>query len=419
MQKNRREFIVNGIKTTALTSTLTALSYKNVLGSNEQIRVGMIGCGGRGRWHIGWLHRTSVSMPVSIIAVCDIWDQNRKLGSDEVEKRFEEKPKAYQNHEDLLSNPDIDAVVIATPDHHHCPHLIDAVNAGKDVYVEKPIATTLEELKKAYDVVTQSKQIVQNGTQGRSSKGALAAKEFIQSGQLGKVIRVEESRSHYVPYWNNYGKPESEKETDWNEFLADREARPFDPDRHGSWMGYKEYSPNTIGGWMSHFSDFVHFATDCGYPVSSVSHGGIYSPTSVDVRTCPDTVTAIVDYPEGFSTLFTTHFGNGANNYTMFFGTKGVMRIGDPDGNVNGIQPLVSGEGSEHPNRIEGETLLPEIPQKDHMENWLECIQTRKQPNANMEQGYKQGVAVLLAEAARLEERKMLYVHDEKVFKHS
>jgi predicted dehydrogenase len=338
------------------------------------------------------------------------------LGANEVEKRFGVMPKLYKNHEELLSSRDIDAVVIATPDHQHCPHLMDAVNAGKDAYVEKPIATNIDELKQAYDVVIQSKQIVQNGTQGRSSKGALATRAFIQSGQLGKLLRVEESRSHYNPYWNNYSKPKNETETDWKEFLSNRQYRPFDADRHGSWMGYKEFSPNTIGGWMSHFSDFVHFATGCEFPVSAIAHGGIYSPTSESVRTCPDTVTAIVDYPEGFSTLFTTHFGNAANDYTIFFGTKGIMRINEPDGNSDGILPRVSGEGSEHPEKIQTDMTLPEISQKDHMENWLNCIQTREQPNANMEQGYKQGITVLLAETARLEERKMVYSHKEKSF---
>ena len=114
--------------------------------------------------------------------------------------------------------------------------------------------------------------------------------------------------------------------------------------------------------------------------------------------------------PLGFSTLFMTHFGNGANNYTMAFGTKGTMTLNDPDGNVDGIGPRVSGEGSEHPEKLsDQETYLKEISQDDHMVNWLKCIKSRDLPNAHMEHGYKQGVAVLLAEEARVQERKMKF----------
>jgi predicted dehydrogenase len=300
-------------------------------------------------------------------------------------------------------------VIIATPDHQHCGQLMDAVQAGKDAYVEKPIAVNLDELNKAYDVVMESAQIVQNGTQGRSSAGALTTRNFLQEGKLGKIIRIEESRSQYYPYWNHYEKPESEKVTDWEAFLFNQPDRPFDPDQHGSWMGYKAYSPNTIGGWMSHMSDFIHYVTGADYPVSAIAHGGIYSPTSHEARTCPDTVTAILDYAEGFSTLFTTHFGNGANNYDLIFGSRGTMRINPPDGNDNGINPRVSGEGSEHPEKLGEETKLELIPHDDHMVNFLKCIVSREQPNAHMGHGHKQGVAVLLAEAARVNERKMKY----------
>lgn len=416
MKNTRREFISTSVKSTLFTATFSALSYRRVLGANDTIQIGMIGCGGRARWHIGWIQRSSSVVPAHISAVCDIWDEKRLTGSDEVEKRFGSRPQLYQNYQEMLEKANLDAVVIATPDHQHCPQLIDAVKSGKDVYVEKPAASKLDELIQAYNAVKQSRQIVQNGTQGRSSKGAAAAKEFIQSGQLGKVLRIEESRSHYKPYWNNYHNPENETVTDWNAFLLNRPKRAFDADQHGAWMGYKDFSPNTIGGWMSHFSDFMHYATGCGFPVSAVAHGGIYSPTSEAQRTCPDTVTAIVDYPDGFSTLFTTHFGNAANDYTIIFGSKGIMRINEPDGNRDGINPVVSGEGSEHPEKIANVMKLEEIAQDDHMVNWLKCIQARTQPNANMEQGYKQGIAVLLAETARVEERKVLYNHEKKCF---
>ncbi len=409
--QNRRSFIKHSITTSTAIATSFAINQNRVLGANERIRIGMIGCGWRSQHHVGWIQRSSQEVPAEVIAVCDVWEKKLNDGAAKVKERFEKEPVRYTGHRKLLENKDIDAVVIATPDHQHSPQLIDAVQAGKDAYVEKPIASDLDILNQAYDAVTATGRIVQNGTQGRSSKGARAAMEFIQSGKLGKVLRIEESRSHYIPYWNHYETPQSKDATHWDKFLMHLPPRPFDADRHGHWMGYKEYSPNTIGGWMSHLSDFVHYLTNCGYPVSSIAHGGIYSPTSEEQRTCPDTVTAIVDYPEGFTTLFTTHFGNGANDYTLIFGTKGTMRIHEPDGNhSDGIYPRVSGEGSEHPGRLPmEEKVLEEIPQDNHMINWLKCIKSREQPNANMEAGYKQGIAVLLAERARINERKMIF----------
>lgn len=395
---------------TSLAVAASAASAHSLHAANETIRIGVIGCGGRGSWHIGWIHRSSQEVPAEIVAVSDVWLDKMKAAADQVEQRFGKAPKQYQNYKELLDDSSIDAVLIATPDHQHCPQLIDAVKAGKDVYVEKPIASNLEQLNEAYDVVTASDRVVQHGTQGRSSPGSLAAKQFIQDGKLGHILRFEHSRSAYNPYWNNYQKPSGPDVTDWNSFLLNLPQSPFDADKHGHWMGYAKFSPNTIGGWMSHYSDFIHFLTDCGMPQSAIAHGGIYSPTSEDQRTNPDTVTAIVDYAEGFSTLFTTHFGNGANNYCMIFGTKGTMKINDPDGNVDGMHPRVSGEGSEHPERLPDEyTELDVIPQDDHMTNWLKCIKSREQPNAHMKYGYMHGVAVLVADLARVYERKMVY----------
>lgn len=412
--QTRREFIkrsaVTGVAIGAMASSSTAASYGRISGANDRIRVGMIGCGGRSRYHMGWIHRCSREENVAIVAACDIWIKQRERATEIIKERFGMAPRIYKYYQDLLDDPEIDGVVIATPDHQHCAQLCDAVRANKDVYVEKPICNDLDELNRAYDVVKSSKSVVQHGTQGRSSRGAGSAREFFQSGKLGKLLRVEECRSHYVPYWNNYRGPEKEEETDWKAFLMHLPYRPFNPDQHAAWMGYRDFSTGTVGGWMSHFSDFIHYVTGCGFPVHGVAQGGIYSPTSVKGRTCPDTVTVILEYAEGFTTSYTTHFGNAANNYTIFFGSKGIMEIGYPDGNSpGGINPRVSGEGSEHPEKVSETMELEEIKQDDHMLNWLKCMRSRKAPHADMEAGYMQGVAVVLGDRAWMEGRKMVF----------
>ncbi|MBI1387011.1 MAG: hypothetical protein GC154_01005 [bacterium] len=409
-QTSRRNFL----QATAAMSAIAASSYARAAGANERIHIGMIGTGGRGRYHIGWLHRVSETEPLEITGACDIWKNNREAGLAEIEKRFNNKPTGFTDYRVLLADPDIDAVLIATPDHQHCGMLIDAVKAGKDAYVEKPIAMELDVLNRAYDAVTASDRIVQHGTQGRSSAGAAAIRDFIQSGKLGKILRVEESRSFYTPYWNNYAVPESESDTDWKAFLYGRPAQPFDADKHGHWMGYRDFSSGTVGGWMSHLSDFIHYATGCGYPQNAVSQGGIYSPTSDPRRTCTDTVTAILEYAEGFTMLFTTHFGNGANDYVLIMGTKGTMSIGAPDGNDSGMRGQVSGVGSDHPDRVASEIELDNTTDEDHMTNWVRCMRSRKQPAACMEWGYRHGVACILGDRAWEEGRKMAFDREKR-----
>jgi predicted dehydrogenase len=349
------------------------------------------------------------------MAACDIWNQQREQAAQVIKERFSVDAKRYKEYQKMLEDSDIDGVIIATPDHQHCRQVCDAVRANKDAYVEKPISNGLEELNETYKVVKSSQSILQHGTQGRSSTGAAGAKAFFQSGKLGKLLRVDECRSHYIPYWNQYKGPEKEEDTDWKAFLMNVPHRPFNSDQHGAWMGYRDFSTGTVGGWMSHMSDFIHYVTGCGFPVYAVTQGGIYSPTSVKGRTCPDTVTAILEYAEGFTTSYTTHFGNAANDYMIFFGAKGIMRISYPDGNSpGGIDPRVSGEGSEHPDKIAEGIAVEKIEQDDHMLNWLRCMRSRKQPNADMDAGYMQGVAVVLADRAYVEGRKMRFDPERK-----
>ncbi len=411
---NRRQFIREGLAAGAaagmMASGLNAAGYGRVIGSNDRIRVAHVGCGGRATRLMQEVHNSSEKANATSVAVCDIWRQNREKMGAEVEKLYGSKPVLYKDYRQVLDQADVDAVVFGTPDHQHCGQLIDAVQAGKDVYVEKPICLDMEELNKAYDTVTGSKAVVQMGTQGRSDPGTAAAREFLASGKLGKLFRVESWISRYEPYWNDYVGPESESDTDWRAFLYNRPYRPFNSDQHGAWMGYHEFSTGPIGGWMSHYSDFVHAATGCGLPLNAVCHGGIFAPTSDRRRTAPDTVTCMLEYPEGFVTEFTTHFGNTINSQTtIFYGDKGVMRT--LFGHAPRV-PVVSGEGSEHPDRIASEMTL-EAPKPNHhmlhMLNWLECVRSRKQPVANMDAGYMQGVAVVMGDMAYVKGCKVVF----------
>lgn len=406
----RRGFIERGLAAGAagLAATgLDARAYGRAAGAGERIRIGQIGCGGRNRWHTQSVKNVADQGNAAVVAACDIWKQQLQSMAAHVKRRFDLDPKLHADHRSLLESKDIDAVIIATPDHQHCAQLVDAVNAGKDVYIEKPIAMDMAELNRAYDAVKASKSVVQHGTQGRSSPGTAALRALHQAGTLGKLFRVESTETAYTPYWNHYACPEKESDTDWKAFLHGRSDRPFDPDQHGSWMGYHDFSSGPIGGWMSHFSDFVHAATGCGLPVSAIAHGGIFAPTTDRRRTTPDTVTVLLEYAEGFVTQFSTHFGSGVDNETTtFFFEKGVVRsaFGHNPG-----EPVVTGEGSEHPQRPREKKALECPPTQDHMLNWLECIRTRKRPAADMEAGYRHGVAVILGDVAYVTGRRAVF----------
>lgn len=168
----RRRFIQRSLSAGAAGLAATGLgagAYGRAMGANDRIRIGQLGCGGRNRWHTQWVKNVADQANAAVIAACDIWKQQLESMGAHIKRRFDLDPKLYADSRQLLDDRDIDAIIIATPDHQHCAQLIDAVSAGKDAYIEKPIAMELDELNRAQDAVRASKAVVQHGTQGRSS----------------------------------------------------------------------------------------------------------------------------------------------------------------------------------------------------------------------------------------------------------
>lgn len=413
-ETNRREFLRSSILAGATVGTvahLSAASYGRIIGSNERINLGVIGCGIRGRYIVENMIPPA-NADLRIVAVSDIWKHRMGTYPDQVAKLFDEKPQAYADYRDVLENQDIDAVIIATPAHQHCGQLIDAVSAGKHVYVEKPIAPlmeSLDELNKCYDVVKASDVVVQHGTQGISGPQMPALRDFLASGRLGKMFRVEASVSLIQPYWNYYTDgPKTEDETNWKQFLYGKPDRPFDPDVHAAWMGYYDYSSGPMCGWMSHFSNFVHAVTESECPRTATAWGGRYTPNSDRRRTAPDNVCVVLEYDDGFYTQFVSHFGSEYNTETTnFMLEKGMVkcRFGHDPGN-----PVFSSEGVS--DEVPEQKLLDEDPQYPgaaHIRDWAQAIRNNTQPVANMDLGYKQGIAVVMADTAYRLQRKVAF----------
>jgi predicted dehydrogenase len=388
---SRREFLG-----TAAVAAVTVGSgvTSNIIGANSRINLAVLGIGQRG------LLKEAVQFAdesgIRIAALCDTWKDRRDLGAAYVKEKLGYEPDKQIDYQDVFSRKDIDAVLISTPDHQHCAMLSAAVKAGKDVYVEKPLAFDFDELKKSVADVRNSGQVVQVGTQIRSLPASRGARELYESGKLGKVFKIEQSRNAKTPFWHQKARPNlKEAEVDWARFLFNRKGRDFDPDVYSAWMGYREFCLGVHTQLMVHFIDTVHYITGAVYPekVTALANTYIYK----DKRTCADAMEVLMDYPkDGFLVRYGTSFGAGDGNFFRFYGENGTLNaskwswndpftIEEKDGKAAGQAPLGK---STH-----------------HMKNFFNCIKSREKPSADIESGLGHAVASLMAEKSIVEGR--------------
>ena len=393
---NRREFGVG------LVASASLAAVQNVRGANDRIRVAIVGNGRRALLKDVLAVREATNAEVAV--VCEAWRQKREEGVARVKQETGKAPEECVHFEDVLARKDIDAVIIGTPDHTHSLMLRRAANAKKDVYVEKPLAMNMAELIAGVDAAKRNGIVVQIGTQLRSSECPNRVREFVSAGGLGKLLKIEQSRNDYEPYWMSYGGPSffqlkpREADVDWKAFLMNAPQRPFDAVRYQNWYGFRDYSQGPHTNLMVHFIDLVHFITGAKHPKSVVAHGGTYRWKGP--YNCPDSVEVALEYPEDFLVRYCSVFGNSANSYTKYIGTRGVI-------DFKGC--TVSGEGSGEPDKILPGTELPQVSTVPHMQNFFECMRTRKPPIAPIEAGFSHGVAVIMADMALVAGRRMVY----------
>ena len=397
---SRRKFLagaVAGGTSLALTApgaSQTAQSYSQIIGANERINIGIIGCGNRGRGaHMTGVNAHAKEENIEIIAVCDPYRLHRQQAAALTKKWTNREAQQYISHRELLARDDIDAVMIASCDHQHTTHLKDAAEAGKDIYVEKPLAMEMDRLNAAVDAVKAANVIVQVGTQLRSMASFTGCKALYESGIFGRVSRIEQIRNAERPYWYSYINKEVKKEdVEWGEFLMHRPWRPFDPVLFSGWYGYAEFSDGPLPGLGSHYIDLVHYITGAEFPTSCVCMGGVYTWKDENHFTCPDQIEAVWQYEEGFMSVYTTNFGNGFGNRFRLSGDAGVLKMD------KWSEPVYTAEGgSKNKGTIRGENKVTEIPMPDHFLDWLQCIRSRQTPNASIDAGYQHAVACLMA----------------------
>lgn len=442
---DRRTFVKQaGI--TALVAGMDARSYARILGANDRVRLGQLGCGTRSEGHVHMAQLASKEFPVEVVAVCDIWSMARERRAAQVKKQFGTDPAAYKYSEEMLARKDIDGVMIATGDFQHAKLCIDVVRAGKDCYVEKPFANVLDEAKEARDVVKASKQVVQMGTQHRTEPYIRRVRDIIRSGRIGKVVQIEqewnvnEERWRFVEAdtgispqmlmdegmeWKSwlYGRKSQlkEEDTDWKRWLLGKPHRAFDPHVYLEFRLYKDYSSGIFDQWLSHGCDMVHLWMDESYPESVTANGGIY--IWKDGRDNPDTCVTAITYPKGFLYTYKTTFGNSYRSFSRIQGRDGTIANYGGEGaslftltdegarkeyDPNDTGPIYSQLPIEALAREHQETLrIPGAPAPNslgpgdddaaHLLDWLYSMRDRKEPGATVDNGFSHSIVCIMA----------------------
>ncbi len=398
----------------------TALSYGRILGANDRISLGHVGVGRRGT-ELGEIVARLKAKNVEMTAVCDLWKVNREAAVGRAAAAYGRAPRAFQYMQDLLALKDVDAVLVSTADFQHATHLKLVAEAGKDCYCEKPMANDLAEAKAAREAVLSKPLIVQVGTQHRSEPYQNAAHDFIKTGALGDVTKVEIVWNYHGPRWR--GRPEvsqlKEQDTDWRRWLLGKPFRPFDPRMYFEFRLYKDFSSGIPDQWMSHGIDLVHYFLDDSFPRSVVASGGVFAWK--DGRENPDTFQALLEYPKGFLVSYSTSFGNDSDSFTRIMGKAATLINLGGEGSPRWKWVEEKGTHEDDPNvkraeryiTVPGDDRIPPAAMGDddtsHMANWLECLRSRKAPNATVHHGFAHSVACIMAARACREGRKLYW----------
>lgn len=386
---------------------LAASSVAPLLGqapapANDRIRVGVIGAGGQGRGNMGVFQRFK---EFEIAALCDVNQEQlaRTL------QRLESKPDTYGDYRRLLDRKDIDVVIIATPDHWHALQCIHACQAGKDVYVEKPLALTIREGRRMVEAARAAKRVVQVGTQQRSGRHFQRAVELIKDGKIGRVsfVRCWTHENNYPAGIGNPPDAEPPATLDWDSWLGPAPKVPWNPNRSSTnFRWFWDYAGGKITDWGTHLIDIVHWALDVdviGGPRAVSAHGG--KLLLQDNRETPDTMEVVYEYAGFFMTYSSRELNarpvENKNYGIQFFGTDGSLFI-DRDGfEVNPETARVDqGEyffRSNYRNVRGGDQYQHNV---NHVRNFLECLKSRERPNSDIEIGHRSTAAAHLGNIA-------------------
>ena len=367
------------------TTTPAAIPERRVIGANDRIRVGAIGTGGRGSADLAaFLTRADVD----VVAVTDAYTKYRERGVAACKKKLPQVAE-YIRFEEMIEKEQLDAVMIATPDHTHAPAIMMALDAGLDVYTEKPMTLTWEDAKMVRDRALETKAIIQVGTQLRSMPMYQKARDVVQAGEIGKLLAVRVNRDAAGPSMGSPRIPDGAQpsEIDWEVFLRNTKPYPVDLRRYFMWRHFVEYSNGVLSDLMCHHIDLCHMITGCGMPAKVMAVGGIFIYD--DGRSTPDTVSAVVQYPEQFVFTYSTCGANGKYGLVeKYLGSEGTIEI-------DGMREMTIWRGDKK-EVVQSAGILD----KPHVDNFIESMRSRKQPIAPVSAGFQAATACHMALAS-------------------
>ena len=390
----RRDFLKQ-----AAIGTAAFMMYppSRVLGANDRVRVGMIGVGGRGTE----LLKQVLAVPnAELVAVADTYSRRRSEA-----KAHAPNIQLFNDYRQLLGQKDIDAVIVASPLHIHARHFLDTLAAGKDLYSEKTMTWSIPEAEQCLQAAKSSDRVVQIGLQHESDGSLADTKQWIKDGVVGKVTMVQSWMSRNTRHGHGqWVRPIPSDcipdNLNWDAFLNGRSTQPFDANKFINWRLFWQFSGGNITENMIHQISWIMSALDLKIPTAAVMSGGVFSEK--DGREVPDTISVTIEFPQDVivnwqSTFSNSHYGLGEH----ILGSDGTIE------HVAGEQDMVTGKSKEATryfpekvNRPDGAALVGNTPDQNHMANFIDCVRSRKQPNATVEIGYLSAVAGHMANLA-------------------
>ncbi|MBI1355399.1 MAG: gfo/Idh/MocA family oxidoreductase [Acidobacteria bacterium] len=420
---NRRQFLGAGGMALAASASAAPQSSR----ANSKTQVGMIGVGGRG----SSLMRLVLGMEeggagVHVQAVCDVYEKRKQLAQERSKAEF-----ATLDYREVLGRKDVDAVIVATPDHWHATIAIEAMRAGKDVYLEKPMTHTIEEAKKVVQVVKETRRVLQVGSQTTSKDQWWKARKAIQDGMIGKLISSQGSyhRNSIAGEWNST--PERGNRSwqieaqagpnakgvdyiDWDMWLGPAEKREFDPQRYFRFRKFWDYSGGVATDLFYHVVAPLQICWgEPQFPHRVVSSGGIWAFPDREV---PDTFNLLADFPKKHSLVLSASMANSTHIPGLIRGQKGTITMVD-HGQFEGATDHITVAAeriyeAEFEEKFGGykavDIPVAETPEDAHMANFLECVRTRQKPHLDADTGYHAQVIITMG-VQSFRESKVLF----------
>jgi len=425
MNNSRRTFI----KSSALGAAgitiggmgMMAKSYGNIIGSNNKIRVGILGFSDRFRHSLGKAFlKYAPEMNFEFFTVCDIWNRRRDEGQAWYKAETGGTIGTARNTDELWDQKP-DAVIISTADFQHALHLAEAVNAGAHVFCEKPYAETMDDGNFALEAARKAKKVIQIGSQRRSGVNYHAAHDYIRSGKFGQIVGVEMTWNVNQPgRWRlpHLTSQIKESDTDWKRYLMNRPYEPWDPRKYLEYRLFWPYSSGIPGQWMAHQIDTVHWFSHLDYPRSAVANGGVY--LWKDGRSNYDTMTAVFDYgpddkpDEGFQVIYSSRKTNSSGGTKEWYFSNGgkldldTNRVTSDGGlreghaRAMGKEPFLLDEFELPQITVETSAVTGSDPLTNaHMKDWMDCVRRNDlKTNAPIEAGYTHSIANIMVTAA-------------------